>query len=166
VSRISDALAQIELARKYTRELLDTFAEDEWFKMPSEGVTHLAWQVGHLASAEYFLCLTRARGFKPEDLEFITPEFRKTFGRGSEAVPDPAAYPSVAAIRATFDRVHEQVLREVPTFDDADLDGPIDPPHRICKTKIECLRWCALHEMTHAGQIGLLRRLFGHAPVW
>ena len=140
MSRIADALAQIELARKYTSELLDASTVDEWFKMPAEGVTHLAWQVGHLASAEYFLCLTRVRGLKPEDLAFITPEFRKPFSRGSVALPDPTAYPSVAQIRTTFDRVHEAVLREVPDFADSDLDGAVDAPHRIFKTKIDCLR--------------------------
>jgi uncharacterized damage-inducible protein DinB len=24
----------------------------------------------------------------------------------------------------------------------------------------------SLHEMTHTGQIGLIRRLLGHAPMW
>ena len=67
MSRVGDALAQIEVVRSYTRDLIDTFAAGDWFKMPAEGVTHLAWQVGHLASAEYFLCLTRVRGLKPED---------------------------------------------------------------------------------------------------
>ena len=28
------------------------------------------------------------------------------------------------------------------------------------------LLWCAHHEMVHAGQIGLLRRYLGFAPVW
>ena len=34
------------------------------------------------------------------------------------------------------------------------------------KTKIDTLRWCGDHELIHAGQIGLLRRLLGHKPVW
>ena len=80
--------------------------------------------------------------------------------------PDPAKNPPVAEIRAVFDRVHERLLAELPGFPDADLDGPILVPHRLCKTKIECVWWCSAHEMLHAGQIGLLRRLFGHAPMW
>ena len=80
--------------------------------------------------------------------------------------PDPAKFPPVAEIRATFDRVHERVLSELPAFPDAELDTLISPPHRICKTRFDCVRWCPYHEMTHAGQIGLLRRLFGQKPMW
>jgi hypothetical protein len=31
---------------------------------------------------------------------------------------------------------------------------------------VEFLRWCGHHEMTHAGQIGLIRRMLGLSPVW
>ena len=46
------------------------FAADpaEWFRQPTEGVTHIAWQVGHLALAEYWLTLERIRGRRPDDL--------------------------------------------------------------------------------------------------
>jgi len=58
------------------------------------------------------------------------------------------------------------VLRELPTLSDAELDQPVPHPHRFAKTKLLALLWCAHHEMLHAGQIGLLRRLLGHAPLW
>jgi uncharacterized damage-inducible protein DinB len=72
----------------------------------------------------------------------------------------------MAVIRAVFDRVHEQVLRDLPSHPEADLDTPLSPPHSIAKTKHEALLWCAQHEMVHAGQIGLLRRLLGKPPLW
>jgi uncharacterized damage-inducible protein DinB len=65
-----------------------------------------------------------------------------------------------------FDRVHRQVLRELPGLPEADLDSPPFRPHPLARTKRECLFWCAQHEMVHAGQIGLLRRLLGHPPLW
>lgn len=39
-------------------------------------------------------------------------------------------------------------------------------PLPLAKTKMESLLWCAHHEMLHAGQIGLLRRQLGYAPLW
>jgi hypothetical protein len=39
-------------------------------------------------------------------------------------------------------------------------------PHPFAKTKLLALLWCANHEMLHAGQIGLLRRLLGCPPMW
>jgi uncharacterized damage-inducible protein DinB len=38
--------------------------------------------------------------------------------------------------------------------------------HALVRTKYQALAWCAQHEVVHAGQIGLLRRLLGHPPVW
>ena len=36
----------------------------------------------------------------------------------------------------------------------------------IAQTKLQVLHWCANHELVHAGQIALLRRLFGQKPIW
>jgi uncharacterized damage-inducible protein DinB len=57
-------------------------------------------------------------------------------------------------------------MAELPGFPDADFDSPITPTHDIAQTKIEVLHWCADHELVHAGQIALLRRLCGHKPIW
>jgi hypothetical protein len=75
------------------------------------------------------------------------------------------AYPS-AEIRSVLDKVHEQVLRELPGLDEASLDQPVPHPHPFAKTKLLALLWCAHHEMLHAGQIGLLRRHLGYPPMW
>jgi hypothetical protein len=166
VSRLRDALDRIAFARAYTRGILDTIPPADWFRMPAEGVTHVAWQVGHLATAQYRMCLDRVRGVRPEDEELIPAAFLKSFGRDSVVDPDPAAYPRATEIRATFGRVYDQALAELADFPDYDLDSPILGPHRFVKTKIEALRWCAAHEMVHAGQIALLRRLFGQPPIW
>ena len=47
--------------------LLEGLSEHDWFRQPSEGVTHVAWQVGHLAAAQYSLGLVRLRGERPDD---------------------------------------------------------------------------------------------------
>ncbi|MBX9628859.1 MAG: DinB family protein [Gemmataceae bacterium] len=96
----------------------------------------------------------------------LPPDYLQTFGRDPVVSPDPARYPSPADIRATFDRVHERALADLTDFPDADLDSGIGAAHRFCRTKLDCVRWCSAHEMLHTGQIGLLRRLFGHPPVW
>jgi uncharacterized damage-inducible protein DinB len=66
--------------------------------------------------------------------------------------------------RATLDRVHEQVLRELSALNEDELDHPVPHPHPFAKTKLTALLWCSHHEMLHAGQIGLLRQL-GHPPL-
>jgi len=45
------------------------------------------------------------------------------------------------------------------------LDKPPLKPLSLAKTKLWSLLWCAQHEMVHAGQIGLLRRLLGYPAI-
>jgi hypothetical protein len=166
MSRLKLALEQIVFARNYTLGLLDQTPEAEWFRQPPAGVSLVAWQVGHLAHAEYRLALWRIRGPQPQDEGLFSQEFARFFGANSVPNPDSAKYVTASEIRATLDRVHEQVLRELSALDEAELDQPVPHPHRFAKTKFLALLWCAHHEMVHAGQIGLLRRQLGYSPLW
>ena len=159
------ARKQIEFARAYTMTLLADIDEHDWFQVPSGGATHLAWQVGHLAMAEYGLCLFRQRGRAEIDPTLMTGAFRKQYGRGSQPNPDPAGNPSVGEILAIFHRVHEQVLREIDGFSPESLAEPVELPYAATATKLGALLFCSHHEMLHAGQIGLLRRMLGKTPI-
>jgi hypothetical protein len=167
MSELELAVSQIKRVRKYTMRLLEHTNPKEWFEQPSEGVTHIAWQAGHLAMAQHRLCLERIRGQMPEDKEIISDEFTTCFRRESQPIADPDLYPSPARILVVLDRVHQQALRELPRLSEAELNSPPLPPaHPLFDTKLGALLWCAQHEMLHAGQIGLLRRLHGHSPLW
>jgi uncharacterized damage-inducible protein DinB len=166
MSRLDLAVGQISRVREYTLRLLDNTNPAEWFRQPAEGVTHIAWQVGHLAMAEYRLGLERIRGKKPEDGQLISEEFQTLFRRESMPDPDAKKYPDPIEIRTVLDRVHQRTLAELKTLPENMLDTPSTGPHPLFNTKLGALLWCAQHEMLHAGQIGLLRRLLGHAPIW
>src|SRR5579864_7278444 len=112
MSRLQLAIEQIVFARNYTIGLLDQTKTDDWFRMPTSGVSHVGWQVGHIAFSEYRLALWRIRGSQPQDDALFSPEFKRLFG--ADSVPEAnSAYPP-DEIRAALDRVHEQVLRELP----------------------------------------------------
>ena len=166
MSRLRLALEQIVFARNYTIRLLDHTPVADWFRQSPGGVSHIAWQVGHLAFAEYRMALERIRGPRPQDADLISEGFLRLFGRDSMPDPDPAKYPGQAQIRAVFERVHGQALRELRGLDEGELDRPVLRPHPLVQTKLWALLWCAQHEAVHAGQIGLLRRQLGHAPLW
>ncbi len=164
-TRAAQALAQILSARQYLETLLADLDDPLWFAMPAGCGTHIAWQVAHLAMAEYGLCLFRQRGREPIDLELLPSSFRKQFQRGSQPQPDSKANPSPDEIRGVLARVHAQVLRELPTFTDDQLSQPTEMPYAAEPTRFGALLFCAHHEMLHAGQIGLIRRLLGKEPV-
>jgi hypothetical protein len=158
------ARRQIEFARNYTLSLLGDLDADDWFRQP-DGVTHLAWQIGHLAMAQYMLTLFRLRGKQPSDEELISKAFLKRFVKGSRPDADPAKYPPPAEIRATFDAVYAQLMRELPDYRDDQLQTTVVEPYALYNNTLGSLLFCAAHEMLHAGQIGLVRRLLGKPPV-
>ncbi|MCI0358902.1 MAG: DinB family protein [Planctomycetaceae bacterium] len=159
------ALQQIEFARNYTLSIVNEIDQALWFTMPPGCPTHVAWQVGHLAMAQYGLCLFRLRGRQEIDLSLMTSGFRKLFSRGSAPQADAAKYPSAVEIRATLDRVHAQVLKEAPGASEAQLAEAVEMPYAVHANKLGCLLFCSHHEMLHAGQLGLLRRLLGQQPL-
>jgi len=163
--RLTVAIAQIEAARNYTSSLLADVGDDDWYQMPAGAPTHLAWQVGHIAMAQYGLALFRQRGRKPEDGDLMSSAFRKQFSKGSTALADASLYPPAEEIRATFDRVYQQAMVELPNTAPAALDEPVDEPYFAWPTKLGALLLSSHHEMLHAGQIGLLRRLLGKLPI-
>jgi hypothetical protein len=164
--RLQLLVDRIRFAREYTLGLLNDFHDDEWFAMPG-GITHVAWQAGHLAFAQYRICMARIRGERPEDEQLFSSHLLKLFGAASTPSPDPTEYPSPEEIRSVMARVHEAALAEISRLGDLELDEPsLLKPHRLFNTKLGALSWCPMHEMTHAGQLGLLRRLMGKRPQW
>jgi len=159
------AIKQIQFAREYTLTLLEGIDESDWFRMPEGCPTHVAWQVGHLAMAQYMLTLFRVRGKIPEDNELIAKPFLRRFVKTSTPEPDPEKNLSPSEIRATFDRVNEQVLRELSEVNETDLTNTVVEPYAVTNTQLGSLFFCASHEMLHAGQLGLLRRLLGFDPI-
>jgi hypothetical protein len=166
MSRLEMVTEQILFARQYTLRLLETIPETDWFRQPAAGVSHIGWQVGHLAMAEYRLCLERTRGRRPEDADLISDDFLALFSRDSVPAPDASQYPSPRELRTVLDRVHAKTLQDIQQLPDEDLDSPVLKPHAFVKTKIWALIWCSHHEMIHGGQIGLLRRQLGQPPLW
>jgi len=165
MSRLESVIDQIRLARIYSKGLIQAVGEADWFRMPEGSVTHVAWQVGHLAAAEYYLTAVRVRGRSEADAELISDEFLEQFGKGSVPQADPAAYPEVGEIRNVFDAVHAEALKDLPQLEEAILDEPAEPPHPMFSTRFGAISFCPMHEMIHAGQIGLLRRILGGDPL-
>ena len=133
--------------------------------MPAGAPTHLAWQIGHLAMAEYGLCLFRIRGRQPIDLDLMPSAVRKLYSKGSTPDPSPEKNVSPGQLREALAKIHAQVREELPTFTTEQLAEPCDMPYAVEATKLGGLYFCPMHEMLHAGQIGILRRLLGKPPV-
>lgn len=157
---------EMVLTRRYTCELLERIDHDHWFTRPAGLQTHIAWQVGHLAMAQFRLCVFYIRPVTDADKAVISDAFIAHFRKGTTPTPEPADYPSVEQILRTFHDVHAYILGQWNDYAAMDLQADFHPPHRVAKRKIDMLSWVSRHEMLHAGQIGLISRQLGYASIW
>ena len=164
--RLRAVIEQLHLARRYTLMILDGTDPATWFTIPTAGVSHISWQVGHLAMADFRLSMERVRGKREGDEQIFPAAMLKLFGRGTEAVADASLYPSADELRAMLDRVRAAAMAELEATDDAVLDEPAVPASPLFDTKLGVLRTCAQQEGVHAGQIALLRRQLGAGALW
>ena len=161
---------QLERTRVLTLQLIERIPHDKWFEMPM-GVTHVAWNVGHIATAEYFLGLVFTRGQRESDSSFIPMNYGELFGYNSVVQPDPESYPSPSEMTDTLDAVHRQLLAEAREMTPSSLDEPClflegeFDHHPIFERKGGALEWIAYHEHMHMGIIGMLRRELGADPI-
>lgn len=158
-------LSQMEFARQYTLGLLDSVPEELWGVSPAGFPTHFAWQVGHLAMAQYGLMLFRMRGRAEGDVALMPGWMRKRYSRGSSPSLDPADNPSKTDLLECLQRIHASAMAFVADLPVAVLQEPTDMPFTGFPIKLGALLFCPLHESIHSGQIGLLRRAHGLSPV-
>jgi hypothetical protein len=169
--KLQMAIDQIVAARAYTMTLLEDIDHDQWFHQANlsdqadSTPTHVAWQVGHLAMAQYGLLLFRQRGRSLDDSSLMSSSFRKKFSRGTTVSSNPEFYPSVDETLEVFHAIYDQSMLELAVYPLDHLNDPIDEPYAAYPTKLGCLLFCVHHEMLHAGQIGLLRRLLSKNPI-
>lgn len=165
LSAIDQTLAHLEFVRGYTLSLVSDLQESDWFAQPSEGISHIAWQVGHIAMSQYGLALFRQRGRAEVDLDLMPSSFRKKYSRGTTPDPDPSKNPHPDVILETLDKVFAQAKKEVPGFQLEHWNEPVDPPFAAFPNRFGALLFAVDHEMIHAGQIGFIRRLIGKQPL-
>ena len=163
-------LFQLERTRVLSLQMIERVPQKKWFEMPM-GITHVAWNVGHMAIAEYFLGMVFIRGPKENDTQFVPENYADLFGYNSVAHSDPQLYPSPIEILDTLDKIHQQLLLETRAMPTAELNDPClflegeFDHHPIFEQKGGALEWLAYHEHVHIGTIGLLRRELGARPI-
>lgn len=148
-------------------QLIESVPHELWYTIAPGMSTHLAWQVGHMAVAQYGLMLFRQRGRTESDMELMPGWLRKNFGRGSQPSTDPTEpkNPTPLSLLERFTAIHEESCATAEQLTYATLMEPIDMPYAAYPNKLGALLFCPLHESVHIGQIGVLRRGLGLDPL-
>ena len=119
---------------------------------------HPLWLLGHVA-------LARSAAVRSLGGEFDFPEsWAKLFGRGSEPVSDPSAYPTRAELLAKYKQAATAFAQLAPRATPEMLSAPhaIVPLQGVFKTVGDLVSGITtLHDALHLGQLTAWRRLMG-----
>lgn len=158
----SFVLAEMKFAHDILTKLLADFPEDKAQFQPSASDTHLIWHLGHLAT-NYAWFRSSFDGQKIE----LPETFNALFGMGSKANADAGAYPTLAEVRAVFERAWAATLAAFEAQSEEQLVGPpaVDTGG-FAKTKMEIGMHTAWHDGWHSGQLSSVRRALALKPIW
>jgi uncharacterized damage-inducible protein DinB len=154
-------LQQIALIYKLNNgvvsRILDGLSDDEVWQSPPGGGNPIGWILGHVA--EYRTALLGLLG-SPVQAEWSARLFARGSVRG-----DRGAYPSRAAIEATWKATHGAMRDafEAATAERLSSPATIDLPG--VRTLADQIAFGAFHESYHVGQMGYVRRQLGHTAV-
>jgi hypothetical protein len=142
--------------------LADITAEELLIR-PVPDANHVAWQLGHLITAERHLVEAAAPGSMPE----LPAGFAERHGRGKPVTDNPADYLSKEEYLQLAKNIRAATLKTLDKLTPADFDKSIEgrvPPW--VKKAGDAFVTIGGHWVLHAGQWVVLRRKLGRERMF
>jgi uncharacterized damage-inducible protein DinB len=137
---------------------LEGLPDDDFWRRPEGGGNPIGWMLGHVTGSRYTLLNRLGDPAKTE--------WGNIFARGMP-LSEVQHYPSRERLQMAWKDTHGRMREAFASVSPDTLAeklgrriGPLDDP-----TVGETITFLAFHEAYHAGQMGYLRRLLGHAGV-
>jgi len=137
---------------------LTDITPDELLVRPAPDANHLAWQIGHLISAERRLVEAAAPGSMPP----LPDGFAERHTKDTAVSDNQADFLSKDEYLKLAKTVRAGTLKVLDSLSDADLDRPVSgrvPP--FVKRAGDCFVTVGTHWIMHSGQWVVLRRKLG-----
>jgi hypothetical protein len=129
---------------------------------PGTGCNHLAWQLGHLITAEVGILNAVCPGAGPE----LPAGFAEQHDKSTVASDDPKKFCTKQEYVDLTKKVHEASVVALTKLPDADLDKPAPESFKqMFPTVGAVLMLIAAHPLMHAGQFVPVRRALGKPIV-
>lgn len=159
VQRLTNRLTH---AREFSLTLLQDFSTDaNWTFQLHEGGNHALWFLGHIATTDNFMITLVSA-----DLSEVPENYPALFGIGSTPSTEINDYPPVEEIKAYCQDRRNTLLEILAGLTDDDLatETPDGAPEFMpdFASVFEAAIW---HEGLHTGQLSMLRRALGFAPI-
>jgi hypothetical protein len=155
--------ASLGIADFLVQKYLEDITAQEMLERPAPDANHIAWQLGHLISAEYRLIEAAAPGSMPA----LPDGFAERHSKDSAASNNPADFLSKDEYLKLAANVRAGTLKVLDRLSEADLDKPVTgrvPP--FVKRAGDSFVTVGSHWSSHAGQWVVLRRKLGRPRMF
>lgn len=154
-------LIQYDLHQRLFNNVLDSFSDEETnLRMNNfPQANHVKYLAGHLLNAQYGLAMIA--GLKPE------VKWNELFAvMGKSAAKDNFPYPHIDQIKAEWNRLYQPTREGLETLTMEQINSkPPEPFDEVSTSVGQLWAFISHHQAYHIGQIGILRRAFGKAPM-
>jgi hypothetical protein len=152
----------IRTALTSTQNLLNWYLGDlsdaDLLVRPVPNANHIAWQIGHLISAERGMCRIVPGVAYPE----LPAGWEEQHGKNTAEQDPPKGFATKATYLDLFDKTRGATVTALDKLADADLDRPTEGNMaKFAPTLGALLLLTANHTMMHAGQFSVVRRKLG-----
>jgi hypothetical protein len=152
-----DAIRQaMGMADSIVGKYLEDLDDAAFMIRPVPGMNHIAWQMGHLISAEH----GTMEGIKPGSSPALPEGFDAKHGKETISIDDPKAFYTKDEYLALWKAQRAATLAILESLSDADLDAPA--PERLrtfCQTVGHAMNLMGgSHPLMHVGQFVAVRR--------
>jgi hypothetical protein len=139
-------------------QYLSDLSDADLLTRPVPQANHIAWQIGHLITAEVGLLSQVPGANSPE----LPAGFDQQHSKDTAGAESPKGFLTKQEYLNLFNRQREHTLTVVAKLSDADLDRPsTGRMAKFAPTIGALLLLISNHTLMHAGQFAVLRRKLG-----
>ena len=154
---------ELQLPTFVVQGYLQDLTDEDLLRRPVRNANHIAWQLGHLITAENNL----NNMVCPDTMPALPEGFAEKHAKETAASDDPAAFCTKDEYLQAMQEQRAGTLALLDTLSDEDLARPA--PEQIQKfgaTVGAVIAGQSAHWMMHAGQWVALRRKLGKPPLY
>jgi hypothetical protein len=154
-------LTQFDLHHRLYNNVLEDFTDEETNRRfnGDKNINHVKYLAGHLLNSQYGLALAA-------DVP-VEPKWNELFAvMGQSEAKDDISYPGIEEIKKEWNQLYSPLRNSLENLTVEELnDTPPAPFDKVANSSGELWAFINHHIAYHIGQIGILRRGFGKAPM-
>jgi len=153
----------LDLSKMIIESYLADLTDADLLVRPVPGANHIAWQLGHLISAENEMIGAVCPGSMP-----ALPEgFRERYTADTSKLDSAGAFHVKSVYLDLFAQQRAATERALAALGDADLDKPSpEKMQSYTKNVGDVFSLQGTHGVMHAGQWAVIRRKLGRKPLF